>query len=89
MLNVLEGPELRTHRKEDTEEENLAPSRIKTHNLYVTRCPSYCCAVTAALGQLNLIALKPPVIIKSDGFKLISGPPIKNVLITTSPTSEF
>ena len=82
MLNLLEGPELRTHHKEDTEEENPAPSRIKTHSLYVTR------SRPIAVQLLNLIALKHPVIIKSDGFKLISGPPIKNVLITTSPTSE-
>ena len=47
VLNLLEGRELSAHYWEDWEEKSQAPSRIRTHNLSVTRHALYCCASTA------------------------------------------
>ena len=49
MLHLFEGPELRTHYRDDREEKKSpAPGRIRTHDLFATRRVLYPCPATAA-----------------------------------------
>ena len=52
VLHLFEGPELRTHYREDREEKKIT---IRTRDVYVMRRRLYPCATTAALTTYKLM----------------------------------